>query len=218
MSQAAERQPHLTLRKTAQIAWKGIRVRFVRSLLVTLGIILPIAFLMYVLCSDSFTSYVRERGSEALIQKLILKDQISTLSKGDARIQTRWTIGLALLISFVGILNAMLMSVTERFREIGTMKCLGALDGFIVKLFLLESMFQGIAGTALGILVGSVLAYAEGIRLYGGEVWALIPSVKLAAFVGWCLAGGLALTIAGAIYPAIRAAHMKPVDAMRSEI
>ena len=38
-------------------------------------------------------------------------------------------LGLALLVAFVGILNAMLMSVTERFREIGTMKCLGALDG-----------------------------------------------------------------------------------------
>ena len=51
----------------------------------------------------------------------------------------------------------MLMSVTERFREIGTMKCLGALDGFIVKLFLIESLFQGMAGTVMGVLLGLVL-------------------------------------------------------------
>ena len=57
----------------------------------------------------------------------------------DARLQRRWVVGLALLVAFVGIVNAMLMSVTERFREIGTMKCLGALDGFIVKLFVIES-------------------------------------------------------------------------------
>ena len=48
-----------------------------------------------------------------------------------------------MLVAFVGVLNAMLMSVTERFREIGTMKCLGALNSFIVKLFLIESLFQG---------------------------------------------------------------------------
>src|SRR5207245_11646074 len=70
------------------------------------------------------------------------------------RIQTRWLIGLALLVAFVGILNAMLMSVTERFREIGTMKCLGALDGFIIKLFLLESLFHGVIGTIVGIVLG----------------------------------------------------------------
>ena len=51
----------------------------------------------------------------------------------------------------------MLMSVTERFREIGTMKCLGALDTFIVKLFLLESTFQGLAGTSAGIVIGFAL-------------------------------------------------------------
>src|SRR6185437_9456808 len=70
------------------------------------------------------------------------------------KVQTRWMLGLALLVAFVGILNAMLMSVTERFREIGTMKCLGALDTFIVKLFLIESLFQGVVGTTLGVIVG----------------------------------------------------------------
>ena len=74
------------------------------------------------------------------------------------RIQTNWLIGLALLVAFVGILNAMLMSVTERFREIGTMKCLGALDSFIVKLFLIESFFQGGAGTVAGHPLGLLLS------------------------------------------------------------
>ena len=50
----------------------------------------------------------------------------------------------------VGIINAMLMSVTERIREIGTMKCLGALDAFILKIYFIEAALQGLIGTAMG--------------------------------------------------------------------
>src|SRR5204863_933204 len=82
------------------------------------------------------------------------------------RIQTRWLLGLALLVAFVGILNAMLMSVTERFREIGTMKCLGAHDSFTIKLFLIESLFQGVVGTVLGILTGLILSILALITSY----------------------------------------------------
>jgi ABC-type lipoprotein release transport system permease subunit len=98
------------------------------------------------------------------------------------------------------------------------MKCLGALDRFIVRLFLLESVFQGVAGTVAGILTGLLLAFGEGLRIYGGTVWRLISAGRLCQFAGFCFFVGLALTVAGAIYPALRAARMQPVDAMRSEI
>jgi len=51
---------------------------------------------------------------------------------------------LSLLVCAVGIVNAQLMAVTERFREIGTMKCLGALDRFVLRLFILEAGMQGL--------------------------------------------------------------------------
>src|SRR5207249_1402902 len=89
----------------------------------------------------------------------------------DDRLQHRWLIGLALLVAFVGILNAMLMSVTERFREIGTMKCLGALDSFIVKLFLIESLFQGIVGTIIGVFLGFAASAFSMWSTYGGYAW-----------------------------------------------
>ncbi len=83
-------------------------------------------------------------------------------------IQTRWLLGLAMLVAFIGILNSTLMSVTERFREIGTMKCLGALDGFILRLVFLENLFQGLAGTTIGIVVGAGLALlATNDQLWG---------------------------------------------------
>jgi len=131
--------------------------------------------------------------------------------------QTRWLLGLALLVAFVGILNAMLMSVTERFREIGTMKCLGALDGFIVKLFLLESLFQGIVGTVIGIVVGLLLSLFATWSAYHEFTWKQFPAASILAGAAVCLAVGVGLTVAAAVYPAWQAARMQPIDAMRVE-
>jgi cell division protein FtsX len=133
------------------------------------------------------------------------------------RIQTRWLIALALLVAFVGILNAMLMSVTERFREIGTMKCLGALDSFIIKLFLIESLFQGGVGTTVGVLLGLGLSMASMSTSYGYYAWKNVPCLGLIGTTLFSCAVGVLLTVAGAIYPAWQAARMQPIDAMRVE-
>lgn len=138
---------------------------------------------------------------------------------GGQEAQTRWLVGLALLVAFVGILNAMLMSVTERFREIGTMKCLGALDGFIVKLFLLESLFQGFVGTAIGITIGLGLSLLAMLITYGTLAFGGFEHTGLSILRGTasCLLVGIGLTIAGAVYPAWQAARMQPIEAMRAE-
>ena len=133
------------------------------------------------------------------------------------KIQTRWIIGLALLVAFVGILNAMLMSVTERFREIGTMKCLGALDGFIVKLFLLESLFQGTVGTLLGIVVGLLVSFGMATLSYGEAVFYNVQWNQIGISVAITLVVGMVLSVGGAILPAAQAARMHPFEAMRVE-
>ena len=76
-------------------------------------------------------------------------EQITSLEEEQEQgISTKdiWLIIMSLIVCVVGIANSMLMAVTERFQEIGTMKCLGALDRFVVRLFLLESGFQGLSG------------------------------------------------------------------------
>ena len=133
------------------------------------------------------------------------------------RTQSRWLLGLALLVAFVGILNAMLMSVTERFREIGTMKCLGALDGFIVKLFLLESLFQGVVGTMIGTALGLGLSLLLAALTYGRPAFANLPWGSIAGSLAVSFAIGTGLTVLGAVYPAWQAARMQPIEAMRSE-
>ena len=129
-----------------------------------------------------------------------------------------WIISLALLVCLVGITNAMLMSVTERYREIGTMKCLGALDSFIVKIFLLESSFMGAIGVFLGILLGFVLAFLVQWNTFGWYfVTEYFPGGGVLKWAVVAFVVGAALSLLGGILPARRAAKMTPVDAMRIE-
>ena len=227
---AVRRQITLPLSKAIEIAWKNIRMRLSRSLLVTSGIVLALAFLMAILANeamiDSMRSWAASEASDPA--QRLQRQQLQSLMRGkglpttpaeiaDARLQTRWLIGLALLVAFVGILNAMLMSVTERFREIGTMKCLGALDSFIVKLFLIESLFQGIVGTLIGVVLGLGLSLLSVTATYGRFAWQDVPVGRLMGGVGICLIVGVGLTVAGAVYPAWQAARMQPIEAMRVE-
>jgi hypothetical protein len=329
---AVQRQIVLPLSKAVEIAYKNIRMRLSRSLLVTSGIILALAFLMSINANDAiidgmrnwsdpapgtamaeklkrdratfdrqmqtaavaakelhdklqemaskppalpegkskldpvqalgatFEDLKKELGNlpgsdDALLQgisadpqfmqtmkgwmqqqrewlrnkqELTAPETLAAMMKGNGvpttqaeiennRIQTRWMLGLALLVAFVGILNAMLMSVTERFREIGTMKCLGALDSFIIKLFLIESLFQGTIGTVLGIAIGLLLSIGATASTYGGYMWRMFPTGQVALGAGVCLLVGMGLTVAGAVDPAWQAARMQPIDAMRVE-
>lgn len=204
--------------KIFSIAVKGIRIRIWRAILVISGIVLAVSFLTYILCSDSLLRGAASYGSEQLVERLTQDGLIGQADDASRRVQTLWIVGLATLISFVGIVNAMLMSVTERFREIGTMKCLGALNRFVLRLFLIESALEGAAGTGLGVLVGLVIAYGEGLSLYGGEIWALFPTAQFLMMVAACFVGGVTLTILGALYPAAQAAKMSPVAALRTEV
>ncbi len=222
------RQIKLPLSKAVEIAYKSIRQRLSRSLLVTSGIVLALAFLMAILAGDAVTESMRSWIRSGPADQSLRRQQLESIMKArgvptgleeiaDAKTQQRWLIGLALLVAFVGILNSMLMSVTERFREIGTMKCLGALDGFIVKLFLIESLFQGVVGTVIGVTIGLVLSLLSTTISYGRYAWVDVPVARLATSVLVCLIVGVSLTVAGAVYPAWQAARMHPIEAMRVE-
>jgi len=208
----------LPYRKVLQIAWQGMRIRILKTFLVTSCIALALAFLTFIMCSNGMVEQLGERASEQLQQRLAREGLLEQMLSVEQRSQTAWLLGIALMISFAGIVNAMLISVTERFREIGTMKCLGGLDSFIVKLYLAESLFQGTVGTSLGIVVGVILAYVEGLNRFGIEAFRLLPMLSLLQIVVVSFVSGVVLTVLGALYPAWSAAKMEPVEAMRSEV
>jgi putative ABC transport system permease protein len=225
---SVQRQVALPLSKAVEIAWKSIRLRLRRSLLVTSGIVLAIAFLMAMLTSEAMIDAMRDWTQHGPPAASLDRQRLDATMRAqgvptsadeiaDARLQTRWVLALALMVAFAGVLNAMLMSVTERFREIGTMKCLGALDGFIVKLFLIESVFHAIAGTALGVACGFAASAASMTISYGKLAWINLPVTHLIDGAIVCSIVGIALTVGGSVYPAWRAARMQPVEAMRVE-
>ena len=133
--------------------------------------------------------------------------------------RTRWLIGVSLLVAMIGISNALLMSVTERYREIGTMKCLGALDSFIIRMILLESSFLGLTGAVLGAAVGALFAVLGYAGTYGLEtVLAVIGANYVIKIAVLCMVLGWVIAVAAAIYPSWIAARMIPADALRTEV
>lgn len=126
-----------------------------------------------------------------------------------------WLIVMAMMTCAVGIANAMLMSVTERFREIGTMKCLGAQDNLVVKLFLLESGVLGIIGALIGIVLGIAVALLAAVLQFKGHGVDNFPFSDGIVVILLSIVGGVMLSIAGAVYPAYSASRMRPVDALR---
>jgi cell division protein FtsX len=209
----------LPLIKSIEIAIKGLRVRFFRSLITTLSLVLAIAFLSFVQISNQIANGLLDSGNEGYRQILVRSGY--DLSPQDTHVgsspKQRWLLVLSLMVCAVGIVNAQLMAVTERFREIGTMKCLGALDRFVLRLFLLEAGMQGLAGAAAGAVAGVLFALAAGMLRFGPAVLVHLTLNHVLASMLQATVIGCALSIAGVIYPAWVAARMQPVEAMRAE-
>lgn len=128
-----------------------------------------------------------------------------------------WLIIVSFLVCTVGIANAMLMSVLERFKEIATMKCLGARRQTIAFLFVTESVIVGVIGGLVGTVLGLIIVLVRQSIAYGGIVFERFPVGDLALTFGACFCCSLLLAAVAAIYPALVAAKMAPMEAMRVE-
>jgi putative ABC transport system permease protein len=128
-----------------------------------------------------------------------------------------WLVLVSLLVCAVGISNAMLMTVTERFREIATLKCLGALDGFIMVLFILEAGLLGLVGGVGGALVGSLIGFGRMLPAFGNLLVEAFPVMAWLSGLGAALGVGIVLAAFAGVYPAYMAARLAPMEAMRIE-
>lgn len=209
----------LPLGKSIQIAFQSIRVRLLRSLITAASLMLAIAFFCFIHVSADIASGMLRSGDDGMRQALIRAgyDIPAGTTTMDSTPKQKWILFLSLLVCTVGIVNAQLMSVTERIREIGTMKCLGALDRFILRIFLLEAGMQGLAGAGAGAILGTIAALANSLPRFGSQALKFLSFGQVADSMLLSMAIGLALSLAGVIYPAAKAARMQPVDAMRRE-
>jgi putative ABC transport system permease protein len=117
---------------------------------------------------------------------------------------------ISLLVGGIGVMNIMLVSVTERVREIGLRKALGATPRTIQRQFLVEASMLGLVGGVMGVLVGVVFALIL-TPVIGFPVAISIPAALGALVVS------LGIGVVAGVYPARRAARLAPIDALRSE-
>jgi len=313
MSRTIQEQIKLPLAIAFEVVLQGIRIRFGRSLVTIMGVVLGIAFLMSILTSqaikdgvqteaamraelkrmlsfltaetgairgkslrliaagatdvreDRFLAVLRAEGAtlvdvadEQTVATLVVGDgRLTTVPAGQqllcftrreqatsearaisldrelqpdeqerlaraahrARVRSIWIIVISLLVTVIGISNAMLMSVTERFREIGTMKCLGALSAFIRQIFFIESSLVGLVGSIVGSVLGTLVAILIYAATYGfGLVVGALPVGGLVIYFAGSILAGIVLSIVAAIYPATFASRMVPAHALRSNV
>lgn len=178
-----------------------------------------------VVCSMAVNS-LRQRISRAVLTLLTISTATAFMMylltmplSTDEADQQSWGLMmvLSLVVSGAGVLNTMLMSVTQRYREIGTMKCLGALDAFILWSVLLEAAILGLVGAIAGAIVGLVISILLALADHGGEVFAAMQLDGLFGKFGFVFLVGMLLTTLGAAFPAYIASKMPPMDAMRGE-
>lgn len=181
-------------------ALKTVRHRPGRQMAAALGIVIAIALFASV-----------RSGRVALPEATTGTESAETVGR------VQWLVYLSLLLCFTSITNSMLMSVTERFKEIGTLKCLGATNRFIIKMFFLESALIGFISSIVGGVFG--IGIVAVLRSLTGNS-ATIPAVlsNSASTLSLSVLVGTAITILAAIAPSYQASKMPAAAALRVEI
>jgi putative ABC transport system permease protein len=118
---------------------------------------------------------------------------------------------ISLIVGGIGIMNIMLVSVTERTREIGLRKAVGARNSDVLMQFLLESVMLSLLGGIIGIILGAAAAYLGGLLVPELALTVTLPAILLATGVS------TAIGIFFGLYPARRAASLNPIEALRYE-
>lgn len=152
----------------------------------------------YALTTDDFSVTTQASTLEAMED---ITNTMSLLLGGIA--------GISLLVGGIGVMNVMLVSVSERTKEIGIRKSLGAKRADILKQFLIEALVLSILGGIIGIIVGIIGGYvaeAFGVSFVPG-VGVIVLSFSVSAAVG----------LVFGIFPSYRAAGLRPIDALKQE-
>jgi putative ABC transport system permease protein len=123
--------------------------------------------------------------------------------------------GISMIVAGVSIFNIMMMSVTERIKEIGIMRSIGTQKREILSMFMYEAAILGIVGSIIGAVLSILAGYAVSALLLNTTKYLFVWSSAIPVIEGACF--GIVISLACGIYPAWRAANLNPIDALRHE-
>ena len=162
--------------------------------------------------AEHFLNKYDKNNENYQVAAMSMESILSTVDSmmGTVNIAIAAIAAISLLVGGIGVMNIMLVSVTERTREIGTRKAIGATNGNIRMQFVVESVIICSIGGVIGILFGGVLGYV-GSTLIGA------PAVPKLSYILLAVGFSMAIGIFFGYYPANKAAKMDPVEALRYE-
>lgn len=123
--------------------------------------------------------------------------------------------GISLLVAAVSIFNVMMMSVTERIREIGILRSIGTQRGEVLRMFVYEAAIIGTAGAAIGAMLSLIVGYAVVVGMVGTSEYFFTYNSLI--YVPEAMLIGIAVCIISGVYPAWRASNLDPIEALRAE-
>jgi putative ABC transport system permease protein len=123
--------------------------------------------------------------------------------------------GISLIVAAVSIFNVMMMSVTERIREIGILRSIGTQKGEIRRMFIYESVILGLVGAGIGAIVSLGMGYLIVMAMVGTTQYFFNPQSLV--YIPMAMAVGIITCVVSGVYPAWRASNLDPIDALRAE-
>lgn len=123
--------------------------------------------------------------------------------------------GISLIVAGISILNIMLMSVTERIKEIGVLRSIGTRRKEVLRMFLYEALILGVIGSSIGGLLSIAGGYAISSLMLQTTQYLFVPSSLIYILYG--VAFGIGTSLVSGLYPAWKASNLNPIEALRHE-
>lgn len=123
--------------------------------------------------------------------------------------------GISLLVAATSIFNVMMMSVTERIREIGILRSIGTQKGEVLRMFIYEAVILGLVGALIGAIMSLILGWLVVLAMVGTTEYFF--TYQSLVYVPVSMAIGIAICLFSGVYPAWRAANLDPIEALRAD-
>ena len=155
----------------------------------------------------------RETVVDVIDTKAILETILTTF--GQISTFTTAIGGISLIVAGVSILNIMMMSVTERIKEIGVLRSIGTQRSEVRSMFLYEALILGIIGSVIGGVLSVFGGYAISLLMLQTTKYLFVPSSLI--YVVYGVGFGIGTSLLSGLYPAWKASNLNPIDALRHE-